>query len=244
MSILTVCQQLSSTIGIERPTSVIGSTEREHQELADIAQECAQQLAEAYPWQRLKVLETITGDGETTAFDLPDDFGWIPEGQKIKSVTSWGDYTHVPDHNDWLENIVRPFQTIYSAWTLLGGQLHFNPALTDGAEAKFYYVSKNWCLSGSNDEQDEFTSNEDSFLLSETMLRLCMGWKWKAYKKLPYQEELALFGDDFAKRVARDKGPRGFAMGKRGLYGVGGGSASSSADASTAFPFTLPFEIS
>lgn len=243
MTILATCQRLAPFIGVDVPLAVIGSSEREHVEMAALAYECAAQIAEAHTWQKLKTLYTITGDGSTTAYTPPDDFGWIPEGQKIRSASVLGEITWTTDHDFWLENQLHPFGTVTGMATLLGGQIQFNPVRSDGEVIKTYYQTNEWAEDVDGIARNGFAADTDSYRLSEDMLFLCMRWKWRGYKGLPYSEELQAFEDDFTRRVWRDKGPRGFSVGRRGV-GFGSGSSGASEGASTAFPFTIPFEIS
>jgi hypothetical protein len=225
----------------------MSSTEQTGMELAALANECAEQIAEVYTWQKLKRLATLEGDGTTTEYDLPDDFGWMPLGQQLRSTTSFGAIEPIMDHDRWLDIIIRGTnQTAFGAWTKLGDQIVFNAARSADEEVKFYYQSNLWALSATEGTpQNGFLFDEDVFRLSERLLKFCMIWKWKGYKGLPYSEELATFELELAKYVMRDRGPRMIAIGRGGeptdiAYGAAG---SSSLDASTAFPYTLPFAV-
>lgn len=246
-TILSVCQSLSAFIGIDRPDAVINSQEREHVEMTALANEVGKQIAEAYTWQRLKRLNTITGDGSTTAFDLPDDFGWIPRGQQLRSPAFVGPVEFVPDHDEWLRREVEgETRSTNGAWTVLGGQFLFNPAPTDAAEIKHYYQTSEWAEDGAGDAKDSFTSDDDSYRLDDQLFRLGMLWKWKAYKGLPYAEHLQEFGIELNKRVFYDRPRNLIAMGRPygGAGGYGGGTlAESGGDVSLAFPYTLPFPV-
>jgi hypothetical protein len=73
-----------------------------------------------------------------------------------------------------------------------------------------------------------------------------MIWKWKAYKGQPYAEEMQTFEIELAKYVLRDRGPRMIAIGRGGeplSRGYGSAASASGISTSTAFPYTLPFEL-
>jgi hypothetical protein len=247
MTVLSVAQDISTVLGFERPSAVMSSTEQTGYELAALANECGQQLAECYPWQKLKRLATITGDGTTTEFDLPDDFGWMPLGQQLRTSTLGGALEPIMDHDRWLElTLQAQASSTFGSWTKLGDQIVFYPARSDDEEVNYYYVTNLWALDAAEGEpQNGFLLDEDEFRLPERLLRFCMIWKWKAYHGQPYAEEMQTFEIELAKYVMRDRGPRMIAIGMGGeplSRGYGAASASG-ISTSTAFPYTLPFSL-
>lgn len=250
MPILTVCQSLSAIIGIERPSAVMASQDREHFELGQLANEVGKQIAEVYTWQGLKRLATITGDGSTKAFDLPADFGWIPSGQNM--ATTEGVTPYVRDHDEWLRMELSATASVDNRWTVLGDEILFGTPPTLNAEYKFYYQSKHWARNSVGDLQESFTADEDSFRLDEQLLKLGMLWKWRGYKGLPYAEQLADFGEELRRRVFYDRPRLGFVFGRYGsliasasgsLSFSGGGGGDGGGSITFAFPYTLPFPV-
>lgn len=239
---------MSTVCGFEFPSAVMSSTEQTGVELAALANECGEQISECYPWQKLKVLATITGDGSTTEFDLPDDFGWIPLQQQLR--TTDGAFEFVPDHDRWLDMVLRSQTSgLIGSWTVIGDQINLLNALADETEAKYYYISNEWATSPSPglENQNGFDQDEDTFRLPDTLLRLCMIWKWKAYHGQPYAEEMRTFEIELAKRIIRDKPMQALAYGGGPPVSAGyaaRGFAGTGLDVSTAFPYTLPFELS
>lgn len=228
MTVLSVIQDMAMTIGIERPDAVFGSTEREHQELAALANEIGDRVNHAADWQRVKRLVTLTGDGVSTAFNLPSDYSRMPKKQEIWSSKQTGAVCHVTDHDLWLEMQVREFGTATLSWTIMGGRMHFYPAPADGEVLKYYYLSSLYArtpgteivegfpytlafdLSDSTEygsRKSAFETDEDGFQLDERLLRLGMIWQWKANKGLPYAEDMQNYELHLAQRVMLDAGP-------------------------------------
>ena len=54
MTLLTVFQEAATVIGMDVPDSVYGSSAREHQEIAVLANTMGRRIARAYEWQELK----------------------------------------------------------------------------------------------------------------------------------------------------------------------------------------------
>ena len=72
MTALSVVQAVCPFIGVDVPGAVFSSTTREHVELKAVANDVADMIAKAHPWQLLTTLKTHTGDGTTEDFDLLD----------------------------------------------------------------------------------------------------------------------------------------------------------------------------
>lgn len=203
MTVLTALQSACTVIGLEVPSVVYGSTEREHTELASLTNEMAKRIAQSYDWQRLKTVATITGDGATEDWSLPTDYAGM-----IKKANLWStsqptiSLVHQPDSDRWLYDEVTDFTTITPQWTIYGGQIHIRPALALADAVRYFYLS-NIIVSGS---KTAFTADADTFLLDERLLSLGVIWQWKANKGLPYAEDMANYEDALANLIGGDKG--------------------------------------
>jgi hypothetical protein len=125
---------------------------------------------------------------------------------------------------------------------VIGDEIKLLGPIEDDVEAKFYYISNLWALDAVEDQpQNGFLADEDTFRLSETLLRLCMMWKWKAYKGLPYAEEMATFERELNKRIFYDR-PRNMVRLGGPVY-RGGYNGADGDDLTFAFPYTLPFDV-
>lgn len=213
-TILDIIGRAALVIGSSVPSAVFGSSDREALELGEAAHEAADHMAEFHDWQRLKRLATMTGDGSTTAFDLPSDFLRMPKDQRVWSSAQETPMTHVLSHDDWLELDVKAYELVIRAWTILGGEFHTKPALDAGETAKFYYQSRMKVNGGA---KEEFSADEDTFDLDDRVLKLGIIWRWKANKGLDYAEDMVNYEMALATAVAADKGSRTLAIG-RGTY--------------------------
>ncbi|WP_119392708.1 phage adaptor protein [Taklimakanibacter lacteus] len=208
MSVLTAIQNVSAVIALNKPTVVFSSTEREHFELQVLANSCARYIAQDYEWQALKVPGLIAGDGMTRSFALPADYD-----RMLKEGELWSDrlqthLTHIISTDHWLELDIRQFETVTGAWTLLGNEITLKPAPANGEAISYYYMSSRWALDNDGSSKAEFAADDDTFRLPETLLELCMIWKWRAQKGLPYAQDQDNYEDEKEKRIAADKGAR------------------------------------
>jgi hypothetical protein len=243
VTILSVIQDISTTIGVEKPAAVFSSTEREHVELAALANEIAERIQHAYDWQRVKRTQTYTGDGTTTSFALPSDYSRMAAGKPNAALvrsSSTLRVEQVQDHDDWLDMQVRNWTPACLSWTILGGMMQFYPAPAAGEVLKWHYISTLYVRSSGTSVSDffpldlpydfadgdefgtrkaAFTEDGDFFQLDDRLLRLGMIWQWNANKGLPYAEDMQNYELHLAQRINKDIGRRGFGIGRRSGYG-------------------------
>lgn len=214
MSLLTVAQDVALKVGLEKPSAVASSTDREHQELLSFINEVALQMVDAHDWEVLKTLQTETGDGSTTEFDLPSDFLRFPKDQRIWSSRIETPFTHIASSDQWLELDVRSYEFVIGAWTKIGGQIGIKPAMTSTETAKYYYITDKFAESSGGTGKTAFDADDDVFKLSERVLRLGTVWYWKHSKQLPADYDEDIFRAALGKAISEDKGARHITIGR------------------------------
>jgi len=205
LNILSIIQEVCKYVGLDVPTQVYGSTEREHVELASYANEVARQIAfDTHDWQRLRSTLTATGDGATEAFDLPSDYKRMLK--KARVWPSWAPFaalTHYPDSDEWLGLTVQQFTPIIGGWTIMGNQMFVKPVIPSAATVKFVYLN-NMIVLGNDTTQ--FTQDLDTFVLNDRLLKLGLIWYWKQQKGQPYAEDMQTYETALSKEIGGDKG--------------------------------------
>jgi len=206
-SILGIIQQVCKRpLGIEPPDAVYASTDRTAQELAEVANAAVDMINRAHSWRKLLQRATYTGDGSTTDFDLPSDYGHMPDDQQVWSSTAQIPLLPVQSTDDWLAMDVRGFNPGTNAWIMYGGQIHFTPALDSAEVASHYYQSTAAVAPASGTAKSTFTLDTDTYRINDELLRKAIIYLWKQDKGLPYAE----FQNDYEilkeKLIARDKG--------------------------------------
>ena len=216
MTVLSVIQDACAVIGLNIPDVVFTSTERESIELRTVANEMAKRIAEATDWQALRKVATITGDGTAETFALPTDYA-----RMLKKANLWSaaqpslSFRHVTDLDRWIEDEISGFNSILGEWIIYGGELHIRPVLANAEEVKFAYVST-YCVTGS---KTAFTTETDTFVLDERVLKLGIIWQWKANKGLPYGEDMENYEAALSVAVGNDKGSRILTIGSGRIRG-------------------------
>lgn len=230
MSVLTVAKDVAKVIGVAVPDTVASNTSREIVELFSTMCEMALRISRGHYWRSLAKIDTMTGDGSLTAFDLPSDY----DRQLVKSQL-WASSLQTPlspisSLDEWLGLEVQSFDFVLNAWIIYGDQVHVKPALANAATAKYFYQSNLIAKASDDMLKAAFTADDDVFRLDEQLLTHAVIWRWKENKGQPYAENMADYEELKERLVSRDKGSRKILLGKvRMPY-----------DATTAYPVNVP----
>lgn len=214
MTVLSAIQAASLKIGVTRPSLVYASTVREHQELADLANDCAKMIAydSGHDWRLLKTLMTMTGTGAAASFDLPADYRRMLKTSEMRRSDAPNQVmTHVPDTNDWLALDLNGFMGLPDAWTLLGDEVQIRVGgsayLGNTVTAKTYYLSSYYARNAGGTAKGAFDTDSDTFRIDEQLLKLALIYRWKQEKGQDYSEAMADFETAKAMLIGEDKGP-------------------------------------
>lgn len=213
MTILPAMQSAALRLIGRKPSTVFAATSQFEQEIADLANEVAQDIVKTHDWQALTKIHSFAGDGLAVAFDRPADYDRMVVASEIgdSQNSPWG-YTHIVNVNEWLRITNGEVAGVFpGAWTLLAGQFQFYPAPT--GPAAMPYVSNQYARSQSGSPQASFQRDDDEFLLDARLLTLGLIWRWREMKHLDTTGDQAAFEKAFSEAVARDKGARVIRLG-------------------------------
>lgn len=227
MSLLSVVRNVCLVCGKNVPDEVMSSEDRDMLEMARLANEMALMIADAHDWQSLMVQATITGDGTEEAFDLPADFGRMPRKANLWSTRWQWDMNPIVGVDAWLEYQIWPTTLVLGSWIIYGDQFHVLPIMDDGDLVKYFYVSNKLVRNSAGTTKAAFTSDTDTFRLSERLLELGMIYKWKADKGQPHADRLNDFEEELASQKDRDSGSKPVISGAHRIR----------SNAKTAYPF-------
>ena len=85
MSLLTIVQDVCRRLTLPVPASAYSNTDQMIQQLASFAQEIGDDLTRRFYWRNLDIEANVTGDGSSTNFVLPPDFGPVSPGFTVVS---------------------------------------------------------------------------------------------------------------------------------------------------------------
>ena len=232
--LLQIVRDVCGVIGVVKPTTVFGgiSANRTMEEMLDLANEMAQRISyDTRDWTRLRRQQVYTGDGVTTAFNLPADFKRMMLTANVWASSDTGaPMRFIADPDEWLQRRAANFFSGPGEWTMMGGQMLIEPAIPAGATVRFAYLERNCISLASGGFGDRFQSDADSFVLDARLLKLGMIWQWKAHKGSPYAEDMGTYGDALANDSGADQ-PAPILIGGVPMSGL---------DVRIAYPWALP----
>lgn len=221
MTILSVVQNVSMKIGLEKPDAVFISDSRDMEEMQEVIHDAVSDILQCYDWQKLQKIHTITGDNSSETFALPSDYErMLEDGKMWSSRWTWA-FNHITSIDEWLEYQVVPYTFVNGNWIIYGDEFHVLPIMQTTETLKFAYIKNVIATSASDMDLTKFSADTDTFNLDEELLRLCIIYKWKQKKAQAYAQEM----DDYEVRklylIGKDKGSKPTIRGRRKVpYGA------------------------
>lgn len=208
MSLLQIIQDAADDLGINRPGSVIGSTDQQVRQLLSLANREGRLLAKRHPWQALKtealvtVTSTITqGSMSTlaTGFDyiIPETVWNRTQNRGVRPLSA----------QQWQLEKSAVVTGPYEEFRIRGNVLLMIPAPTSGDVVAFEYISKNWTTdSNGANPSDRWNADTDLTILDEELILLGIKWRWLKAKNLDYAEEFMEYERAVINAMSRDGG--------------------------------------
>ena len=223
MTVLSVCQNAYRRLFGTRPSSFFSTTDDTLLQFAEIANESARDIMKAAEWQALTGLCTFGCDGTTVAFDLPSDFDRLQKDVRVHLASLITPLLQYTTADAFLYDQLRLGVSAVGRWIMLGGQMNVYPAQKAGDSIEFYYQKNTIVRTGGTTPATEFTTDADTFVLPERLLQLCIIWKYREHKGLPYDEAMQDYETELATCRMSDRGVQAIRLGQvRGTM-VGGG---------------------
>lgn len=181
------------------PSSAVSSTDTNVQQLVAFAQDTGRELLERYGWNGLKIKATVTGDGSSTLWTLPNDWMRLcpsdksPMGALVSSARPTIPLVG-PVNDEWLNQMkALPAYPAYPVWRLINTNLEIWPALASAEVVTFWYFTKAWIINAAGNQSNVFTNDTDACLIDEDIIMKGAIWQWKRAKGLDYAEEFRTF---------------------------------------------------
>jgi hypothetical protein len=211
VTILTMVQGAAIRCGFgAKPTAAVSSTDQNTQKLVIFAQDAGRELLERANWVNLDTAGTVTGDGLSTLFQLPQD--WVrfsPSDKSPRGALVSSKYPLVPldgPINTEDLNLLKalPASTVRPVWRIIGGALEIWPALALGEIVTFNYYSSYWIMNSARTTGGQtFNADDDFSLINEDTVMKGSIWRWKASQGLQYAEEFRAYEQSLSRNAAQ-----------------------------------------
>jgi hypothetical protein len=213
-TLLEIVRRAAGEMGIPRPSTVVGNTDLQTQQLLDFANAVGADLAEHHPWTALQTLATVTTVNGQSDYDLPEDFAGFISDTGWDRTNMWrliGPETPQADRAIRESGVVDP---VYRRFRRLGDVIRINPTPTaDGETLVYEYVSNAWARSSADVAQEEFEADTDTTIWPGRLLVDGIKMKFMAAKGMyadPLREDYEARRD---RLVAADLGTGKINMG-------------------------------
>lgn len=215
-TLLQIVQAAVDELGsINRPTTIIGTSDANVQQLLALANREGKELAAREGrdggWPQLRKEHTDTFEDGVANYPFPSDL------QYFINTTAWDRSQHWP-----LRGPVSPqeWQVVKSGtigslgprrrFRVMAGEIYFDPTPDSGDDGNTFvleYYSDTWCESNAGTDQRIWTADNDVPLLPDDCFILGLIWRWRRAKGLDYQEEF----NAYESLVSRELGRAGMA---------------------------------
>lgn len=214
MAILSALQSAALLLIGRKPTTFYGSAETFEMEIADLANEVATDIAKYQDWQALTTVYEIAGDGSTVMYDLPADYDRMLINSDVQAPSNWvWGYRPFTDLNTFLFEQARGFSPYPGGWIIYSNKLRFSPA--PSTTAMFPYITLNYAKDSDGNGKPAFTSDNDTFVLPERLLKLGLIWRWRENKKLDASGDQEAFVKAIEEYGSKDTGSKILRFGTR-----------------------------
>lgn len=209
MSLLTICQDAASQLGLQQPSSIVGSSDLTAQILFRLANQAGKELMRYHDWQDLIVVKSFTTVAQVEQTNaLATDYDRLVYNAELWNTSLNLRYVGPTTQRTWRWlNSAGVAAGVTGWWRIIGGALQIYPAPTAGQTLVFEYISKNFCQSSGGAGQAAWAADTDVGVLDEELFTLEIVWRFRQARGFPqYAEDLATCEREKEKAAARDRG--------------------------------------
>ena len=221
MSLLTMIQGVANSMGFPAPNFVVSSGDQMVREWLALANTSGQLLVSSYVWQELTRECLFTS---TAAYDQGTINGTLvttDDFDRMVDNTLWNrsaimKATGPVNSVEWQSDAAFQAAAPYPKYRIWRGKLFIGPVgslPTAGDTYAFEYVSNQFCQGANGTGQNLWLADDDTGILSESLMKLDIIWRWKQMKSLEYADDLATFEDEWATTTGQTTGGRSLYLG-------------------------------
>ena len=207
MSLLTIIQDAMSLCGLSAATQVYGTNDPTSAQFVALSQVEGNDLSRFHDWRSLKVQTTLTGDGTTTLWDLPEDFDRFMSGEILWSDQGAGEVLQRVTDQELVGLKAQETDPPDPVWRLFGDQIEIWPALDSGEIVTTEYRSEFWILANDGSTRKaRWSADTDRAIIPERLMTLGLVWRWKQAKGFDYSEAFRAYQFERARQADSDGG--------------------------------------
>lgn len=221
MTCRTIVHNAADEVGIDRPETVVGSTDPNARLLLRLAQRAGENIAKRHDWSKLTTQHTWTSVAlEPQALAFPtasyDRMNYMSDvwdrTRNLRYIGPSG-----VKNWQWLQNgAVAGASGVIGYWRILGGVLNLFPAPPAGNTMALEYITRLWTTdeNGTARSSGQFEADADLALVPERLIELEVIWRWLKRHGLDYAEAMSDAERAIELDASRDQGSNVIAAGK------------------------------
>lgn len=210
MTLLSMCQDVAAEVLIPKPSSITSNNTADGRLLLALANRGGYDLMKAHTWTELTKEATYTASGSTASDTVANVVG-DSDYDRLIADTLW----HRTDNEPMYIADAKMWQKLQSSTVATntlnvirrrGNNFLFEPALADGAQIAFEYISTEWAESSGGSAQTKFENDSDVTVLPERLHALDLKWRVLHAKGRAYAEAKSEFLAELIKEANKDGG--------------------------------------
>ena len=208
MTLLELAQEFATRTGLPKPIAVIDQPDQQSAQVLALIRESLEDLIRRHSWSvlvREAVFSTVASETQGDLATLaPNGFLFILPQTLYNRTLRLPLYGPISAEN-WQALKAIPNAGPFYKYRIAGDKLLLNPAPPAGHTCAFEYASKFAVKSadGSAYRQSP-TSDNDIFVLDDSLILACLRWKWKYEKGLEYAEDFRRYEELVNQAKSRD----------------------------------------
>lgn len=218
MTILSICQDAATRLGLPSPASIISNTDETAVRLLSLTNQSGKELMRRHNWSILTKEKTFTTTAAAIqASAIPTDFDrFISETlfNRTRKRRLMGPISA----EQWQIQQALSASVLIDAFRIRGSDMLITPTPTAGETVAYEYVSKYWVDTDADGDGDAVaftTSDNYTAILDEEMITNDVVWRYRKSVGLNYAEDMQTAQLLIADRIARDGGRRTIDLGSR-----------------------------
>lgn len=219
MTLLTIIQESCALLSLPQPTSVVGSTDTQVNQLFALANEEGRSSARRHDWQELireKIFSTTQAAAQTGA--IPDDWDRFLSNSTYNRTTIRPVLGPITPQQWQAIQAYPQINSVYVSFRVRNSIYLATPTPTAANTVAYEYITKNWCLAADLTEKAAFTADTDTTQLPEWLFTLGIRWRFRKSKNLDYAEDFRTYENEITQLAARDGGNGTLDITGRNLY--------------------------
>lgn len=216
MSMLTIIQNVADVVGVDRPSSVVGSTNKTSTQMLALLNLAGRMLSRRHAWQRLMVEHTFSTSNGDADYALPSDYDRHIDDTAWDRTNFWQMRGSISPQ-EWQARKSGIIPTgVRRRFRVKGNQVFIDPTPTSTDSLVYEYISTDWTTdSGGSNPSAKYNADADLTIFPEFLLELDLIWRFKKAKRFDYGEEFRDFETQFEIEKQADKPSYKLNMGGR-----------------------------